>query len=106
MDVEAFSLGALERAWLEAVTLYDREHVTPYMREHSKLFRIGNVLHPVSLSNLRWTVDYLEDIQFVRAVYDHIKITDFGLQEVLDLLKNYPELIQINTGIERTRSIL
>lgn len=105
LDVEVFSLGALERAWLEAANPYDREHVTPYMREHPKLFRIGNVLHPVNLSNLRWTVDHPEDLQFVRAVYDHMKFTDFGLAEVLDLLKEHPELIQINSGIEQTQSI-
>ena len=105
LDVEVFSLGALERAWLEAANPYDREHVTPYMREHPKLFRIGNVLHPVNLSNLRWTVDHPKDLQFVRAVYDHMKFTDFGLAEVLDLLKEHPELIQINSGIEQTQSI-
>jgi len=105
LDVEVFSLGALERAWLEAANPYDREHVTPYMREHPKLFRIGNVLHPVNLSNLRWTVDHPEDLQFVRAVYDHMKVADFGLGEVLGLLKEHPELMKINSGIEQAQSI-
>ena len=105
LDVEVFSLRALERAWLEAVMPYDREHVTPYVREHPKLFQIGNVQHRENLSNMRWTVDHPEDIQFVRAVYDHMKIIDFGLAEVLDLLKEHPELMQINSGIEQARSI-
>jgi len=99
LDVEVISFSALERTWLEARDPYDREHVTPYMREHPKLFRIGNVLHPVNLSNLRWTVDHPQDIQFVRAVYDRIKVSPFGLAEVLELLNACPELVQINTGI-------
>ena len=105
LDVEVFSLGALERAWLEAVVPYDREHVTPYMREHPKLFHIGNVRHQENLSNQRWTVDHPQDIQFVRAVYDHLKVADFGLGEVLDLLKKHPGLMQINSGIEQVQSI-
>ena len=105
LDVEVFSLRALERAWLEAIVAYDREHVTPYLRKHPKLFRIGNVQHRENLSNLHWTVDHPEDLQFVRAVYDHMKFTDFGLAEVLDLLKEHPELVQINSGIEQTQSI-
>ncbi len=104
LDVEVFSLKALERTWLEAVMAYDREHVTPYMREHPKLFQIGNVQHRENLSNMRWTVDHPEDIEFVRAVYDHMKFADFGLGEVLDLLKKHPELMQINSGIEQAQS--
>ena len=97
LDVEAFSLAALERAWLEARDPYDREHVTPYLRKYPKLFRIGNVLHPVDLSGMHWSVDYPEDLEFVRAVYDRMKVTAFGLAELLDLLKEYPELMEINT---------
>ncbi len=34
-----------------------------------------------------------------------MKVIDFGLAEVLDLLKEHPELMQINSGIEQARSI-
>ncbi len=104
-DVEVISFSALERTRLEAQDPYDREHVTPYLRKHPKLFRIGNVQHPVDLSGMHWSVDHPEDMKFVRAVYDHMKVTDFCLGEVLDLLKKHPELIQINSGIEQTQFI-
>src|SRR6266404_2327957 len=32
LDVEVFSFAALERAWKEADTAFDREHVTPYIK--------------------------------------------------------------------------
>ncbi len=99
LDVEVLSFSALARIRLEAREPYDREHVTSYLRKHSKLFRIGNVLHPVDLSGMHWSVDYPEDLQFVRAVYDGIKLLPFGLAEVLELLNERPELVQINTGI-------
>ncbi len=105
LDVESFSLRALERGWLEAVLPYDREHVTPFLLKQPQLFRIGNIQHRENLSDMRWTVDHPQDIEFVRAVYDHMKVTDFGLAEVLDLLKKHPEFTQINSGIEETQSI-
>ena len=104
LDVEVFSLGALERAWLEARDPYDREHVTPYVRKNPRLFRIGNVLHGVDLSGMHWSVDHPEDLQFVRAVYDRMKVAAFGLGELLDLLKEYPELMGLIPVCKRTQS--
>jgi len=99
LDVEVISFSALERTRLEARVPYDREHVTPYLHKHPKLFRIGNVQHPVNLSGMHWSVDHPEDLQFVRTVYDRIKVSPFGLAEVLELLNACPELAQSNTGI-------
>ena len=105
LDVEVFSFAALERAWHEARALYDREHVTPYLRGHPELFRMGNVEHSEDISRMRWTVDYPQDMEFVRAVYDHMKRAQFGFAEVLELLRKHPELKRINNGVESTSSI-
>lgn len=101
LDVEVFSLATLERTWHEAVEPHHREHVTSYMSEHPERFRIGNVAHRMDLSAMRWSVDYPQDMQFIRVVYDRIKDRHFGLAEVVALLKSYPELTQINAGIEQ-----
>ncbi|KKL47329.1 hypothetical protein LCGC14_2336630 [marine sediment metagenome] len=37
LDVEVFTFGILEKAWNNAKTPYDREHVTPFMKEATKL---------------------------------------------------------------------
>ncbi len=100
LDVEVFSLSALERAWLETKEPSDREHVTPYMREQANHFRVGSVMQTENLSHMRWTVDYLQDLRFVRAVYDHLKSMEFGFVEVRDLLKECPELLQINSDVK------
>ncbi len=104
LDVEVFSLAALERAWSETGGPYPREHVTFYLREHPDLFRIGNVMHQVDLSAMRWTVDYPQDMHFVRTVYDHMIDGSFGLTDVLELLEAHPELIKINSDIHRLHS--
>ncbi len=58
--------AALERAWREAASAYEREHVTPYLYRHPELFRLGSVEADEDRSYLRLTVDYPEDLELVR----------------------------------------
>ena len=101
LDTEVFSLEALERAWGEAKWQTEHEHVTPYIRKHPELFRVGNITYKENLASMRWTVDEPQDLEFVRAVYDHLKSTSSGMAAVLDVLKKHPELMEINAGIRR-----
>lgn len=101
LDVEVFSFAALERAWQETSVAYDREHVTPYLRESGK-FQISNVSHTTDLSQSRWTVDEAADLNVVRAVFEDLAPhTDFGWLEVLDLMKRKPDLFHSNQQIKR-----
>jgi len=101
LDTEVFWRTTLERAWHEARLTSEREHVTPYIYKHPEMFRLGNVRNGHDLSALRWTVDEPRDLAFVRAVYSHFGTSSFGMQEVLDLLRERPELSCMNAGIER-----
>ncbi len=94
LDTEVFSFAALERAWREATQISEREHVTPYLRSSGQ-FRVRNVEidHGASLAELRWTVDEAHDLEFVRAIYKHLKSRPaFGMRDVLKLLEEKPEL--------------
>lgn len=93
LDTEVFSFEALERAWREASKPSEREHVTPYLRtSHFRNVNVESEL-PITAENFRWTVDYPEDLQFVRKVYDSFSgRTAFGYEEVLELLKERPDL--------------
>ncbi len=104
LDTEIFSRAALERAWREARSASDREHVTPYIRDRRNGFRSENVRHTEDLSSHRWTVDEPRDLDFVRAVYaalapDGRRI--FSMAEVLALVCSRPELSALNAGIRR-----
>jgi spore coat polysaccharide biosynthesis protein SpsF len=99
LDTEVFSFEALEKAWKNAKKQYEREHVTPYIWDQPEKFRIGNVENDEDLSATeRWTLDYEEDLEFIRAIYTNLykegKI--FGMEDVLKLLKKKPELRDIN----------
>jgi len=100
LDTEVFRRAALERAWLEARLPSEREHVTPYIWKHPELFRLGSVQHSEDLSDLRWTIDEPEDLMFVRALYDSLGAFPSGMAETIKLLKEHPELAEINKGFE------
>jgi spore coat polysaccharide biosynthesis protein SpsF len=99
LDTEVFSFGALARAWSEAGLTSEREHVTPYIWKHPDRFRIRNVASPVDLSAHRWTVDTPQDLQLVRAVYERIQRTVFGMADVVRLLETDPQIRALNAGI-------
>ncbi|MEK7245342.1 MAG: glycosyltransferase family protein, partial [Pseudomonadota bacterium] len=57
LDCEALTFAWLERAAREATKSYDREHVTPYVREHPES-RKANFPCPVAgVAKHRWTLD-------------------------------------------------
>jgi len=104
LDIEIFSLNTLERAFNEARLKSEREHVTPYIRNHPEKFRIFNLKNNKDFSNFRWVVDEKKDLKFVRAVYSKLKPSvSFGYKRVLDLIFQNPELSKINSGIKRNQ---
>jgi spore coat polysaccharide biosynthesis protein SpsF (cytidylyltransferase family) len=103
LDVEIFTFSALFRAWKEATLKSQREHVTPYFRNHPELFKLKNVAHSENLGNKRWTLDQKEDYLFFKKVF-HIlykKRKRFGLAEVLDFVRRHPDVEKMNSHIVR-----
>jgi spore coat polysaccharide biosynthesis protein SpsF len=75
--------------------------VTPYIHRNPDKFRLANVENEVNLSHFRWTVDLKEDLEFVRQVYKHLYKEGqiFYMEDILELLREHPNLNQINQGI-------
>lgn len=98
LDVEVIDVDALRLANKQAVEPYDREHVTSYFYRHPERFRIGQLRNPLDLGDLRWTVDYPQDLEFVRQVFAALYPSQpaFGMADVLELLRRQPQLSQIN----------
>ena len=68
LDVEVFSKAALDKACLETADSFDREHVTPYIRNSGK-FSISGITYKEDLSNLRWTLDEPEDFKLISLIF-------------------------------------
>lgn len=104
LDVEILSFDILERAWKEAKLASEREHVTAFIWKNEDLFNLGNFSNKeVDLSKMRWTVDEKEDLEFVREVYKNLytKKKIFLTSDILNLLRNKPELMKINNQFTR-----
>ncbi|NJD22455.1 MAG: acylneuraminate cytidylyltransferase [Melioribacter sp.] len=100
-DVEIFSFESLECAWKDATKDYEREHTTPFIWEHQDVFSVGNVAWETGYdysSTHRWTIDFPEDYEFIRKVYDELYSTNpaFSLNDILTLLKQKTEIAEIN----------
>ncbi len=105
LDCEAFKKEALDRSEKESETAFEREHVTQYIYHHPEIFKIGNVSNAENLSHLRWTIDKNEDFEMVKAVYAHRNPAHKGIllmDEILEILRNNPEIAKINSEVERS----
>lgn len=94
-DVEVFSFKALEIAWQEAKLLSEREHVTPYIKNSGKFscdWKKFNADY-----NYKLSVDSDNDFKAVETIFNSFDtITNFGMNEVIDLLKSKPEILELN----------
>ena len=102
LDVEIFSFSALKNAVKNAKLMSEREHVSPYFMKNPEKFKIYNVENKKNLSHLRWTVDQIEDIKFIRKIYSRMKPkTVFSMNDVLKIIHNEPNLQKINSQFKR-----
>jgi glutamate-1-semialdehyde 2,1-aminomutase len=103
LDTEVFTFAGLERAWREARRPFEREHVTPYLKEFAG-YRRDNVVnaHTDDLSAERWTVDEPEDFTVVRQVFEHFHPrSDFTWLDVVGLRRDFPEMFMSNQHLVR-----
>tara|TARA_B110000467_G_scaffold40280_1_gene36836 strand:+ start:1415 stop:2164 length:750 start_codon:yes stop_codon:yes gene_type:complete len=95
-DVEIFSFKILKKTWENATKFSEKEHVTPYMYNNLNLFKRQNFFNAVDYSNLRYTVDYLNDFKLVQHIANKIKCRPILFQDVVSLLEKEPKLLLLN----------
>ncbi len=101
LDVEVFSISALERASMQTFDPYHREHVTSYIRE-SGMFSKALIKNDQDLSFLRLTVDEQVDFDVVSEIFNHFSPNvNFGLRDVIDLYRESPEVFMRNKYLTR-----
>jgi len=102
LDAEVFSFRALEIAWKNGKLPSEREHVSPYIKNHPELFIIDEQWRRgiEDNSSMHWSVDTEADFNFVTKVFEKLypKNQSFHKEDVLQLLREHPELLEINKG--------
>jgi spore coat polysaccharide biosynthesis protein SpsF len=101
LDIEIVSFQNLEKAWEEATSTFEREHVMPYFYDEPCRFKILVKHHDPDYGARRLTVDTPQDLEFVREIYEHFSPQiNFSWLEVMELLNNQPELEEINATVQ------
>lgn len=103
LDTEVFPFAVIKRTWEEAEKPYYREHVTPYIYEHKKLFKVLSVENDRNFGNLRWTVDEASDLKFVKEIYGMLYKENkiFTIKDILKALEDSPSLKNINMHVKQ-----
>ncbi len=99
LDTEVFSQNVLMKTWHGAKEIFEREHVTPYIRK-SGFFKIGEFACTHDLTGERWELDYPEDLEFIKKIFkDFDSLRYFGFDDILRYKMEHPEVFQINKNI-------
>ena len=70
-DVEVFTFDVLQKAYIEATTAYDREHVTTYIRNWQLVGKIGS--YGDGKFPGKWSIDTMADYENVSDGYYFFK---------------------------------
>ncbi len=97
-DIEIFSFQSLKKMWHDAVKPSEREHVCTYIYNNPEKFSINKISSNMNFSNLKWSVDREEDLKFVREIVKRTHRRPILIHDILNILKNEPELVQINNN--------
>ena len=91
-DIEIFSFKALSLAFHKAKKVFDREHVTSYLKR-SKLIKKKNYASKTNLYFIRLTLDTKKDLFFIKKIYKFFypKIF-FKFEDVMLLFSQKPNL--------------
>ena len=106
MHVELITFNALEKAHFEAEISSDREHVTPYIY-NEPCFVTQSFDYKVDASDLRLTLDYPEDLLFLRRLGDILgdNLMDMSCDQLVMFLRDNPELNVINAKFYKKQSL-
>jgi spore coat polysaccharide biosynthesis protein SpsF len=101
LDIEVIRFSALEKSWREDYSHTLREHVTQYILQNPKKFRIAGSMAEKNHSALRWTVDTREDYELVKKIYENFGHNAFTWGDALSLVRDHPGLSAINAHIQQ-----
>jgi spore coat polysaccharide biosynthesis protein SpsF len=98
LDCEVFSASFLAEAAEKATSDFDREHVSPWMRNRPRV-RLLNYAAPISdLSKHRWTLDTLDDFMFFERLFERMPPDNktFDYRIPLSVVEEHPGIAAIN----------
>jgi spore coat polysaccharide biosynthesis protein SpsF (cytidylyltransferase family) len=98
LDIEVIKSGVLEKLTTLNLSNSEKEHVTLGIRNNKNLFSMSNYSNDKNLSHYRWTVDTIQDFEFVSKVFEHFKLNEenFTFEELKKFIDDNPKINQIS----------
>lgn len=94
---EIIDFTALKTANNNAYESSEKEHVTTYIKSHPEKFKIHCINFDYSNEKIRLTVDTIEDLILINALYEELgDLNKINTREIIDLLNKKQELMDIN----------
>ena len=105
MDSQVFSLDSLKKSFLMTNNPLDHEHVTLHIRNNPDFFSRINIVAPPELEwpELGLTLDEKDDYNLLKIIIEHFNPKNplFGCIDVVNFLRNRPDLVKINDYVQR-----
>jgi spore coat polysaccharide biosynthesis protein SpsF len=104
LDTEVFTFKALELAFQNAKTPFEREHVTQYFYNNVNTIQQKCLKYHVDLSNLRLTIDTKHDLEMAVEIYEKLYPLKeiFNLDDIIEFLNKEPHIKEINSKEKRS----
>ena len=100
LDVEAFTWNALKEAWQYAAQPFEREHVTPFLRNQPERFPQKALRLEQDHSAHRWTLDTAQDQQLLARILEHAP-EPMPWSSILSLVEAHPRWTELNAMISQ-----
>lgn len=95
-NFEMMKASEIIRAYETTEDLFDKEHVTPYIKSNAiktEDFLFKNI---AAINNLRLTIDYASDYAFINLVYTMLKGKSKSVKNIINLIEKNNWLLEIN----------
>jgi len=105
LNFEIFTKKALQKSWEQALNFYENKEkflktfIPPTLNMlENEDFKNFDLINDEDLSNIRLTLDYQEDFELIKKIYEffYFKNEKFDLKDILEFLNKNPELLKIN----------
>ncbi len=103
LDINILRRETVMLAHDKALAPSQRIHAFSYLTRHPGSCHIENVTHTPDLSAHHWSLDFPEDLAFLRAVYARLygRRDPITIDDVLELIDSDPEVAALDKALQR-----
>ena len=94
-DIEIIKRDIFTFTYKNADSTFDKEHVTSFIKNNKSIKKL-NIRSKKDYSKYRFTIDYIEDFNFLSEVLKGQNINDISFKEIIRLLNKNKNFININ----------